>query len=686
MSAVSYTIKGGDFENDGAASRCVKEQLKKVGADPAVVRRAMVAAYEAEMNVVIHAHHGELRATLQDGRLDVEVADEGPGIPDIELAMAPGYSTASADARQLGFGAGMGLPNINKNADRFSIESTAGKGTTVRFTILLKPQALYGIGSHSLRIAGEKCRLCLGCIHACPTQALRVFRGKPEVLDYLCIDCGACIAACPADAFTIEGAPAPSREEAAGEAAALRGTENDVLIVPSPCLAQFGANVTPGQVLAELAALGFGEVRVTEPWEAALRAAVLAYAKTAGDMRSPPRAPVISPVCPAVVNLIETRFPALLPNVAPFESPMAAAHADLGGRRVPSIILCPAHRSVLAANESLVKPEILVPSMLRAAVIPRLRPAAGLAARALVSSPAPADEEASAKLAARIETALEHESGLLRVAGLPHVIGVLEAIEDGLVGDVMVLEPYACDGRCFGSPLLAEDPFLAAFRWRLSWGSTKAVGQALRLSKARSPRRGLRLDADMAKAITKLARIDKLARSLPGSNCGMCGAPTCAALAEDIVLGRATREACLRERLDAEAPNQTAGGGRGHDRGEESMKLGQVVEKLGLECLTPELGTDSVEVTAGYASDLLSDVLANAPRGGVLITVQVHLNVVAVAVHAELAAVVFAMDRRPDEAVRKKAVDEGIHLFVCKAPTFEVVGRLYELGLRGLHA
>ena len=116
------------------------------------------------------------------------------------------------------------------------------------------------------------------------------------------------------------------------------------------------------------------------------------------------------------------------------------------------------------------------------------------------------------------------------------------------------------------------------------------------------------------------------------------------------------------------------------------MKLDALVEKLGLECLTPELAKSAVNVTAGYVSDLLSDVLANGPKGGVLVTVQVHLNVVAVAVHAELAAVIFAMDRRPEESVRTKAVEEGIALYVSKLTAFEIVGRLYEMGLRGLHA
>jgi len=116
------------------------------------------------------------------------------------------------------------------------------------------------------------------------------------------------------------------------------------------------------------------------------------------------------------------------------------------------------------------------------------------------------------------------------------------------------------------------------------------------------------------------------------------------------------------------------------------MKLRDLVERLELQPLTPELGTEAVEIREGYVSDLLSDVLANGPKGGVLVTVQVHLNVVAVAVHAELAAVIFAMDRQPDEAVRKKAAEEGIRLFVSEATAFEIVGRLHELGVRGRRA
>ena len=113
------------------------------------------------------------------------------------------------------------------------------------------------------------------------------------------------------------------------------------------------------------------------------------------------------------------------------------------------------------------------------------------------------------------------------------------------------------------------------------------------------------------------------------------------------------------------------------------MTLTELAESLKLECLTPELTGPSAEVSGGYVSDLLSDVLAHAPYDGVLVTIQVHLNVVAVAVHAGLAAVIFASGRVPDESVRVKAVEESISLFVAQENAFEVVGRLYALGLRG---
>jgi hypothetical protein len=117
------------------------------------------------------------------------------------------------------------------------------------------------------------------------------------------------------------------------------------------------------------------------------------------------------------------------------------------------------------------------------------------------------------------------------------------------------------------------------------------------------------------------------------------------------------------------------------------MKLGEIVSELGLIEFTPDAtGGREAEIDRGYASDLLSDVLANAPEGGVLVTLQVHLNVIAVASHAELAAVVFAGGRRPDDEVVAKARAEGIALFGSPSDTFDIVGRLSALGVKGHHA
>jgi hypothetical protein len=114
------------------------------------------------------------------------------------------------------------------------------------------------------------------------------------------------------------------------------------------------------------------------------------------------------------------------------------------------------------------------------------------------------------------------------------------------------------------------------------------------------------------------------------------------------------------------------------------MNLGEISRALGLEHCTPELALDeSASVDKAHASDLLSDVLANAPAGGLLITIQVHMNVVAVAVHAGLAAVIFASGMKPPEDVRRKAVSERISLFTTRQSTFDSAGKLYALGLRG---
>jgi anti-sigma regulatory factor (Ser/Thr protein kinase) len=133
----SFAIEGKNFLEAGRVSTEIRRILKDLGVDGAIVRRAAIAAYEAEMNVVMYAEGGTLTLDVTPEVMKVVIEDRGPGIPDVALAMKEGYSTATQEMRELGFGAGMGLPNIKRNADRLDIRSRVGKGTTLEFTITI---------------------------------------------------------------------------------------------------------------------------------------------------------------------------------------------------------------------------------------------------------------------------------------------------------------------------------------------------------------------------------------------------------------------------------------------------------------------------------------------------------------------------------------------------------------------
>jgi anti-sigma regulatory factor (Ser/Thr protein kinase) len=131
----SFSISGGDFVNAGEVASKVKKILQDLGVSTRVIRRVTIATYEAEMNVVWYARQGTLTLSLTPELVHIKVMDEGNGIEDIELAMQEGYSTASEEIREKGFGAGMGLPNIKKNSDEFYIASVIGQGTVLDITI-----------------------------------------------------------------------------------------------------------------------------------------------------------------------------------------------------------------------------------------------------------------------------------------------------------------------------------------------------------------------------------------------------------------------------------------------------------------------------------------------------------------------------------------------------------------------
>lgn len=130
-----YQVSAEDFTRAGEASSDVKSKLKQMGVSPEIIRKVAIAMYEGEINMVIHAQGGVIQVTLSPEEVHMVLKDKGPGIPDIELAMQAGYSTAPDKVRSLGFGAGMGLPNMKKYSDEMNIETEPGIGTTVTMTV-----------------------------------------------------------------------------------------------------------------------------------------------------------------------------------------------------------------------------------------------------------------------------------------------------------------------------------------------------------------------------------------------------------------------------------------------------------------------------------------------------------------------------------------------------------------------
>ncbi len=514
MTEITGEIRSGDYVSAGQASKRIKDALKRIGADPAAVRRAMVAAYEAEMNVVIHTRGGTLRAAVTPEKLDVLVNDIGPGITDIAQAMREGFSTAPPEARDLGFGAGMGLPNIRRNTDRFSIFSEPDKGTRLRFTIFLEPHAPAAAYTAAVRITPERCKQCLRCLHVCPTQAVRIRNGAPIILPHLCIGCAACRMVCPEDVYGIgcpDNMPTPEPDT--------------TLFVPAPLRGQFGGQLSEETLRNALKSLGWNTVWFSDPWESALEDAVKRYA------REQTNRPVLTPVCPAVVNLIQVRYPSLLEYVPPFMSALESARESLSQGRGVFVVPCAA-LCTLAHESSALHPCVAVsPGGLLRRLAPLLK----------------TREEQPPPSAARPDTI---SNAPVSISGIDQVCQFLDEVEDGRVNDCGVVALYACDSGCFGAPVWPEHPEVS--RYRSATDNTQdAIGAtALYRPKLLEARTGLRLDADMNRAIEKLARIDRIRAQLPGRDCGVCGSPTCLALAEDIVMARADAQACVYKKQD----------------------------------------------------------------------------------------------------------------------------------------
>jgi len=396
---------------------------------------------------------------------------------------------------------------------------------------------------HSVRLEKDKCVGCTTCIKKCPTEAIRVRKGQASIIDERCIDCGECIRTCPHGA----------KKAVSDSLSMIEGFRYKVAI-PAPSLySQFPEATSVDSILSGLLALGFDEV-----FEVAEAAEIVSDATKDLLAAADRPHPLISSACPAVVRLVQLRFPSLIPQLVPLLPPMEVAarvvkerlHAGEEGVGVFFITPCAGKvtvtRSPLGYERSALDGVIGIKDIylpLRAAIVEATpRPLARAGGRGI----------GWGRVDGEIEAVGERHA--ISVDGIGNVIGVLEALENGKLKDVAYIEALACPAGCVGGPLNVENPYIAKNRLRNRESSAPSRAakpgryaplEDIGWTQGVRSRLALALDPDMLKALIMMEEMELLAKSLPGLDCGSCGAPTCRALAEDIVRGQATESGCV---------------------------------------------------------------------------------------------------------------------------------------------
>ncbi len=398
---------------------------------------------------------------------------------------------------------------------------------------------------HSVTLDKESCKGCTNCIKRCPTEAIRVRDGKAVIIEERCIDCGECIRACPNNAKTASSD---------GFAALSRYRYNVAL--PAPTLfAQFRQGVSPEQILQAFRVVGFNAV-----YEVA-RAADYVTCAMNDFLHDNPGQTWISANCPAVVRLIQVRFPELLSQLIVIESPMElAAHLALNEAMektcLPAdeigtffITPCPAKTTAVHQPEggsSQVSGTISI-SEIYGALLKAVHASTGSYARTRASP------HGLGWASIGGERIAINGANHLAVDGIHEVVSMLEELELDHLEAVEFIEVQSCPGGCLGGPLTVTNPFVAHARlqdmMRKMSGSKvtscRELGRRLHINRVIEPRPILTLSEEMATAMRMLERIDTLLDELPGLDCGACGSPSCRSLAEDIVRGMATESDCV---------------------------------------------------------------------------------------------------------------------------------------------
>ncbi|OPY71092.1 MAG: Periplasmic (Fe) hydrogenase large subunit [Syntrophorhabdaceae bacterium PtaU1.Bin034] len=414
---------------------------------------------------------------------------------------------------------------------------------------------------HSVTLDEEKCRGCTNCIKRCPVEAIRVHWGKAKIIEERCIDCGECIRCCPNHAKI---AITDTMEK-------LAAFEHRIVLPAPSFFGQFREEKDMERILEAFLQIGFDEV-----FEVALAAEVVAsmvgrYLETNNYKK-----PLISSACPAIIRLMQIKFPDLLEHVAPIMAPMevaarlakedAAKRTGLPFEKIGAFFISPCPAKVTEVRQPLHIKQSAVDGAIGASVIYKeLIKELGKAKK----NKRNLHRATSRGIAWGYLTGESRAIGspsTLSTGGVKNATDIFEEIERGSLKDVDFIEVQACEGGCVGGPLNIQNIFVARvnlknmvnkYKAKTAFFNEKQLKKFYEhddywSSEAIQPRPIMMLDDDVSKALMKMERLDAITASLPGLDCGACGSPNCRALAEDITRGLAFDTDCivnLRERV-----------------------------------------------------------------------------------------------------------------------------------------
>lgn len=419
-------------------------------------------------------------------------------------------------------------------------ESSVSEGGAIRHSVTLDPALCIG---------------CTNCIKKCPTEAIRVRKGRARIMEARCIDCGECIRTCPQGAKKAISDPLSMIDDFSFRVA-----------LPAPSLyAQFDGKYGREEILGGLLDLGFDDV-----FEVALAAEEVS-ARTRSLLGVDGPRPLISSACPSIVRLIQLRFPSLLPNLAALLPPMEVAARIVREKLYPNteglgvFFISPCAGKVSAVRMPLGYERSAVDGVIGIKdVYLRLRKNLEKPGNRKPGSLAVASGAGIGWARAEGEMRALGDSRAISVDGIGNVIEVLEELENGTIGGIDYIEALACPAGCVGGPMTVGNPFVSKSKTRIreteADAALDAVTDAVSGARGLAPalaadryqwsrrldaRPTLSLDADMLRALVMAEELELIASGLPGLDCGACGAPSCKALAEDIVREEALLTDCI---------------------------------------------------------------------------------------------------------------------------------------------